>query len=40
MGHRLLNLGSLKTIHQWLAIAATTTPPMLYRLLKLAEARW
>ena len=30
----------LKTIHQRLAIAATTTPPMPYRLLKLAEARW
>ena len=30
----------LKTIHERLAIAATTTPPMPYRLLKLAEARW
>ena len=30
----------LKTIHARLAIAATTTPPMPYRLLKLAEARW
>ena len=30
----------LKSIHQRLAIAATTTPPMPYRLLKLAEARW
>ena len=30
----------LKTIHERLAIAATTTPPIPYRLLKLAEARW
>ena len=30
----------LKTIHERLAIAATTTPPTPYRLLKLAEARW
>ena len=30
----------LKTIHERLAIAATATPPMPYRLLKLAEARW
>jgi hypothetical protein len=30
----------LKTIHERLAIAATTTTPMPYRLLKLAEARW
>jgi hypothetical protein len=30
----------LKTIHQRLAVAAATTPPMPYRLLKLAEARW
>ena len=30
----------LKTIHERLAIAAATTPPMPYRLLKLAEARW
>ncbi len=30
----------LKTIHERLAVAATTTPPMPYRLLKLAEARW
>jgi hypothetical protein len=30
----------LKSIHERLAIAATTTPPMPYRLLKLAEARW
>ena len=30
----------LKTIHERLAIAATTTPPMPYPLLKLAEARW
>jgi signal transduction histidine kinase len=30
----------LKMIHERLAIAATTTPPMPYRLLKLAEARW
>jgi ISXO2 transposase-like protein len=30
----------LKTIHERLAIAATTTPPMPYRILKLAEARW
>jgi hypothetical protein len=30
----------LKTIHERLAIAATTTPPMPYRLLKLAETRW
>jgi hypothetical protein len=30
----------LKTIHECLAIAATATPPMPYRLLKLAEARW
>jgi hypothetical protein len=29
-----------KTIHERLAIAAATTPPMLYRLLKLPEARW
>ena len=26
--------------HERLAIAATTTPPMPYRLLKLAEPRW
>jgi hypothetical protein len=30
----------LKTIHERLAIAATATPPMPNRLLKLAEARW
>jgi len=30
----------LKTIHQRLAIAAAATPPIPYRLLKLAEARW
>jgi hypothetical protein len=30
----------LKIIHERLAIAATTTPPMPYRLLKLAEPRW
>src|SRR3954466_9509061 len=30
----------LKTIHERLAIAAVATPPMPYRLLKLAEARW
>ena len=30
----------LKTIHERLAIAATVTPPMPYRLLKLAEPRW
>ena len=30
----------LRTIHQRLAVAAATTPPMPYRLLKLAEARW
>jgi len=30
----------LKTIHERLAIAATATPPMPYRLLKLAETRW
>ena len=30
----------LKTIHERLAVAATTTPPMPYRLLKLAEAGW
>ena len=30
----------LKTIHERLAIAATTTPPMPYHLLKLAEPRW
>jgi hypothetical protein len=30
----------LKTIYERLGIAATTTPPMPYRLLKLAEARW
>jgi len=30
----------LKTIHERLAIAATATPPMPYRLLKLAEPRW
>src|SRR6185295_11328728 len=30
----------LKTIHERLAIAAAATPPMPYRLLKLAEARW
>jgi hypothetical protein len=31
---------ALKTIYERLAIAATGTPPMPYRLLKLAEARW
>jgi hypothetical protein len=30
----------LKTIHERLTTAATTTPPMPYRLLKFAEARW
>jgi hypothetical protein len=30
----------LMTIHQRLAVATATTPPMPYRLLKLAEARW
>src|SRR5690242_14754437 len=30
----------LKTIHKRLAIAAAATPPMPYRFLKLAEARW
>ena len=30
----------LKTVHERLAIAAAATPPMPYRLLKLAEARW
>jgi hypothetical protein len=30
----------LKTIHERLAIAAAATPPMPYRVLKLAEARW
>src|SRR4029077_2372046 len=30
----------LKSIHERLAIAATTTPPMPYHLLKLAEPRW
>ena len=30
----------LKSIHERLAIATTTTPPMPYPLLKLAEARW
>ena len=30
----------LETIHERLAMAAATTPPMPYRLLKLAEARW
>src|SRR5215218_2158901 len=30
----------LKTIYERLAIAATATPPMPYRLLKMAEARW
>ena len=30
----------LKTIHERLAIAAAATPPMPYRLLKLAEAQW
>ena len=30
----------LKTIHERLAIAAATTPPMPCHLLKLAEARW
>jgi len=30
----------LKTIHERLAITAAATPPMPYRLLKLAEARW
>ena len=30
----------LKTIYERLAIAAAATPPMPYRLLKLAEARW
>jgi ISXO2-like transposase domain len=31
---------ALQAIHERLAVAATTTPPMPYRLLKLAEARW
>ncbi len=31
---------ALKAIHEHLAVAATTTPPMPYRLLKLAEAQW
>jgi len=30
----------LKTIHERLGIAAASTPPMPYRLLKLAEPRW
>ena len=30
----------LKTVYERLAIAAAATPPMPYRLLKLAEARW
>ena len=30
----------LKTIHERLAIAAAATPPMPYRFLKFAEARW
>jgi hypothetical protein len=30
----------LKAIHERLTMAATTTPPMPYRLLKLAEDRW
>ena len=30
----------LKAIHEQLAITAAATPPMPYRLLKLAEARW
>src|SRR6185369_9900874 len=30
----------LKTIYERLAIAAAATPPMPYRFLKLAEARW
>ena len=30
----------LKTIYERMAIAAAATPPMPYRLLKLAEARW
>jgi hypothetical protein len=30
----------LKTFHERLAIAATATPPLPYRFLKLAEARW
>ena len=30
----------LKTIYERLAIAAAATPPMPYRLLKPAEARW
>ena len=31
---------TLKTIHERLALAAAATPPMPYRFLKLAEARW
>ena len=30
----------LKTIYERLAVAAAATPPMPYRFLKLAEARW
>jgi hypothetical protein len=30
----------LKTIHERLAVAAATTPPMPHWLLKMAEARW
>jgi hypothetical protein len=36
----LLTIDSQQRIHERLAIAATTTPPMPYRILKLAEARW
>jgi hypothetical protein len=38
--HARLQVVVLKTIHERLAIAATATPPMPCRLLKLAEARW
>jgi len=32
--------GVVRCIHERLAIAATTTPPMPYRLLKIGRARW
>ena len=37
---RLALQSPLCPVHERLAIAAATTPPMPYRLLKLAEARW
>jgi aryl-alcohol dehydrogenase-like predicted oxidoreductase len=40
MSRKTPQLATCKTVHERLAIAATTTPPMPYRILKLAEARW